>query len=138
MTNLADNDNSSNTTYTFSQNEKVERKIPLFGENFDVTKKIEETQLNLSKKWVTTTKKIEIPVRYEDILINDKDLDSFTEGEITEIFSKIKHKITDAFSHHDQNKDNENKNEEDHQHQHSHHSPNEIEVRKYDVKSSEE
>ena len=120
MTNLADNDNSSNTTYTFSQNEKVERKIPLFGENFDVTKKIE------------------IPVRYEDILINDKDLDSFTEGEITEIFSKIKHKITDVFSNQDQNKDNENKNEEDHQHQHSHHSPNEIEVRKYDVKSSEE
>ena len=138
MTNLAENDNSSNTTYTFSQNEKVERKIPLFGENFDVTKKIEETQLNLSKKWVTTTKKIEIPVRYEDILINDKDLDSFTEGEITEIFSKIKHKISDVFSHQDKKKDNENKNKEDHQHQRSHHYHNEIEVKNYVILSNVE
>ena len=74
MTNLADNDNSSKTKSTFSQGEEIERKIPLFAENFDVTKKTEETQLNLKKKWVTTTKKIEIPIRYEEILINDKEL----------------------------------------------------------------
>jgi stress response protein YsnF len=145
MTNLADNYNSSKTKSTFSQGEEIERKIPLFAENFDVTKKTEETQLNLKKKWVTTTKKIEIPIRYEEMLINDKELDLYNEGEITEIFSKIKHKITDVFSHHEknnynENKDSENKDKEEHhyQQQHGHHSSHDIEVRKYGVKSNEE
>src|SRR5919107_4825125 len=142
MTNLADNENPSKTKSSFSQGEEIERKIPLFAENFDVTKKTEETQLNLTKKWITTTKKIEVPVRYEEILINDKELDSYNEGEITEIFSKIKHKITDAFSHHEKNKDIENNNIENkdkgqHQ-QHIHHSSHDIEVKIYDEKSSKE
>jgi stress response protein YsnF len=137
MTNLPDNDNSSKIASTFSQGEKVERTIPLFAENFDVTKKTEETQLNLTKKWITTTTKIEIPVRYEELLINDKEIDSYNEGEITEIFSKIKHKITDAFSHHEKNNDIENNDKEQHK-QHVRHSSHDIEVRIYDEKSSKE
>jgi stress response protein YsnF len=140
MTNLTDSDNSSKNKSTFIKDEKIERKIPLFAENFDVTKKTEETQLNLTKKWMTTTKKIEIPIKYEEILINDKELDSYSESEITEIFSKIKHKITDVFSHHETNNDNENKDSEnkDKEQQHSHHSSHEIEVRKLDAKSDKE
>src|SRR5690242_10006763 len=68
-------------------------------------KKTEETQVNLTKKWTVATKKIDIPVKYEELLINDKEFDNYSEGEITEIFSKIKHKITDVFFHHDKNKD---------------------------------
>ena len=109
MSNSSDNDNgmklstdetnSSKNKYIFSQGEETIKKIPLFVENLEVTKKTEETQLNLTKKWITTTKKIEIPVKYEEMLINDKEFDSYNESEITEIFSKIKHKITDVFSH---------------------------------------
>lgn len=133
MTNLSDNDynnkiktettedlsslsNTSNNK-TFSQTEETVQKIPLFAENFDITKKTEETQVNLTKRWIKTTKKIEIPVRYEELLINDKELDHYDEGEITEIFSKIKHKITDVFSHHDKNKDSHSKQEEQQQQQ---------------------
>lgn len=133
MTNLSDNDynnkiktettedlsslsNTSNNK-TFSQTEETVQKIPLFAENFDITKKTEETQVNLTKRWIKTTKKIEIPVRYEELLINDKELDHYDEGEITEIFSKIKHKITDVFSHHDKNKDSQSKQEEQQQQQ---------------------
>ena len=43
-------------------------------------------------------KRIEILVKYKEILINDKEFDSFNESELTEIFSKIKHKINDTFS----------------------------------------
>ena len=85
----------------------------------------------MTKKWITTTKRIEIPVKYEEILINDKDLDSYNEQEITEIFSKIKHKITDAFSHHEKDKNDEDQQHHSHQHQSS-----DIVIKKYDEKSN--
>src|SRR5689334_20783381 len=75
----------TNTSNSFSQGEEVIEKIPLFAENFDVTKKTEETQVYLTKRWTATTKKIEIPVKYEELLINDKGFDHYSEGEITEI-----------------------------------------------------
>jgi stress response protein YsnF len=91
---------------SFSYDEKVAKVIPLFADNFTVTKKTEESNVTLSKKFITATKKIEIPVKYEEIYINDKEFDSFHENEITEILSKIKDKITDAFMHEkDKNKE---------------------------------
>ncbi len=141
----ADKGNSSPVEkYSFSQGEEIIEKIPLFAENFDVTPKTEETQLNLTLKWITTTKKIEIPVRYEEILINDKEFDSFNESEITEMFSKIKHKITDVFSHHEKDKDNEEgkddgqQQQQDLHRQKNHHQSDEIEVKVYDKKSNKE
>jgi stress response protein YsnF len=93
---------------SFSYDEKVAKVIPLFAENFTVTKKSEESNVTLSKKFITTTKKIEIPVKYEEVYINDKEFDAFHENEITEIFSKIKDKISDVFSHDkDKNKEND-------------------------------
>jgi stress response protein YsnF len=91
----------STLDHSFSQGEEIAKTIPLFAENFDVTKKTEETQLVLSKKWVDSTKKIEIPIKYEEILINGKEFDHYNEKEITEILSKIKDKITHVFSHDD-------------------------------------
>jgi stress response protein YsnF len=132
-----DEDNSSKNKYIFQQGEETVKKIPLFIENLDVTKKTEETQLNLTKKWLTTTKKIEIPVKYEEILINDKEFNAYNEGEIAEIFSKIKHKITDVFSHHEKNKDNEDMENGQQEQEHLHHQPDEIEVKKYDEHSNE-
>jgi stress response protein YsnF len=93
---------------SFSPDEKIAKVIPLFAENFTVTKKSEESTVTLSKKFITTTKKIEIPVKYEEVYINDKEFDAFHENEITEIFSKIKDKISDVFSHDkDKNKEND-------------------------------
>jgi hypothetical protein len=97
----------SNLDHSFSQGEEIAKTIPLFAENFDVTKKTEETQLVLAKKWVDSTKKIEIPIKYEEILINGKEFDHYSEKEITEILSKIKDKITQVFSH-DNSKENGN------------------------------
>ncbi len=87
-------DNNNN----FSKIEEIVKTIPLFEEKFALAKKTEETQLILEKKLITSTKKIEIPIKYEEIYINGKEFDLYDENEITEIFSKIKHKITDAFS----------------------------------------
>ena len=93
---------------SFSYDEKIAKVIPLFAENFTVTKKSEGSNVTLSKKFITTTKKIEIPVKYEEVYINDKEFDAFHENEITEIFSKIKDKISDVFLHDkDKNKEND-------------------------------
>ena len=43
---------------TFSKNEEIVKKIPLFEEKFTLTKKTEETQLILEKKLITSTKKM--------------------------------------------------------------------------------
>ena len=117
--NTIQNTNSAVSTdqkNSFSYDEKIAKVIPLFAENFTVTKKSEESNVTLSKKFITTTKKIEIPVKYEEVYINDKEFDAFHENEITEIFSKIKDKISDVFSHDkDKNKENDGGN-----HHHSH------------------
>jgi hypothetical protein len=53
--------------------------------------------------------KSEIPVKYEEAYINGKESDSYSENEIIEIFSKIKDKITDVFSHEKDKDKNSNK-----------------------------
>ena len=124
-----------NPNHNFSDGQTTQ-KIPIFTETFEVTKKTEETKLNLTKRWVTTTKTIEIPVKYEELLVNDKDIDHYNEKEITEIFSNIKHKITDVFSLHHKNKDNSSS---DIAHENQHHQqlqPSDIDIKKYDEETS--
>jgi stress response protein YsnF len=77
--------------------EELVRKIPLFNEKLDVTKKTEKGKLVIEKKWITVKKKIEIPLKYEEIFINGKVFDSFSDNELSEIFSRIKNKISDVF-----------------------------------------
>ncbi len=121
----------SNLVYAFSQNEEIVKTIPLYAENFDITKKTEETHVVLAKKWMDSTKKIEIPIKYEDLLINGKEFESYSDTEIKEIFTKIKDKITHVFSH-DENK--EKADEEATSGEHQHHndtSPSDIEIREH-------
>ncbi len=136
----------SNLNHSFSQGEEIAKTIPLFSENFDVTKKTEETQLVLAKKWVASTKKIEIPIKYEEILINGKEFDHYSEKEITEILSKIKDKITHVFSH-DEDKENGKEgggpgggggNTHSSSSSNPAASPSDIEVRKFSGQSSDE
>jgi stress response protein YsnF len=126
--------NDFQTKYTNLEGEETIEKIPLFGENFDITKRTEETQLILTKKWITSTKKIEIPIKYEEMLIDGKEFDSYNENEITEIFSKIKHKITEVFLH-EKNKDSEDKQQI---HDDQHNQSNDIEIREYKEQSNKD
>ena len=117
--------------YTFSQNEETVEKIPLVAENFDITKKTEESNVILAKNWVTSTKTIEIPVKYEEVYINDKEFDSYSESETKEIFSKIKDKITGVFS---QDEDKEDRQ----QHNHHQHQLGDMKIKKYKEQSNKE
>ncbi len=80
-----------------SQSGEIIKTIPVFGEKFTITKTTEHEELKLEKKWITSIKKIEIPVKYEEIYINGKELDSYNRNEILEVLSKFKDKISGIF-----------------------------------------
>jgi len=108
--------------------EQIVRKIPLYEEDFELTKKEVETNVQLEKTWVHTTKKIEIPIKYEEILLNGKEFGSYDQKEIVEMLSKIKHKISHVFHHDEENKKNNNEEsrpdkKSDKQQQHNGHNP---------------
>ena len=60
----------------------VER-IPLYEEDFDVSKETKTTQMYLEKRWVNSTRKIEVPVKYEEMFINGREFDSYSHNEIS-------------------------------------------------------
>lgn len=119
------------STKSVLQGEQIVSIIPLYDEDFELTKKEVETNIQLEKKWVHTTKKIEIPIKYEEILLNGKEFSSYEQKEIVEMLSKIKHKISHVF-HHDaedskNNKDDsqtQNKSDKPQSDNHDHHHEN--------------
>ena len=72
--------------------EVIIERIPIYEEEFDVTKEVTKTQLYLEKRWINSTRKIEVPVNYEEMFINGKEFDSYSHNELVEIFSKGKGK----------------------------------------------
>jgi stress response protein YsnF len=106
-----DNQQSYNDTLSTSsdmQGEQIVSQIPLYCEDFELTKKEVETNIQLEKTWVHTTKKIEIPLKYEEILLNGKEFGSYDQKEIVEMLSKIKDKISHVFHHDEEHKKNNN------------------------------
>jgi stress response protein YsnF len=102
MTNNSDADKLSenvDNSNPFSYGSEIVQRIPLIGEKFTLTKKTKEGQVNIEKRWTTSTKKIEIPVKYEEIYIDGKKIDSRIEGDAVKIFAKIKDKIKHVFTH---------------------------------------
>jgi stress response protein YsnF len=95
---LPENVDNSNP---FSYGSEIVQRISLIGEKFTLTKKTKEGQVNIEKRWTTSTKKIEIPVKYEEIYIDGKKIDSHIEGDAVKIFAKIKDKIKHVFTHSD-------------------------------------
>ena len=79
------------------QEELIGEKIPIYEEEFDITKETTKTQLYLEKRWIKSTKKFEVPINYEEMFINGKEFDSYSQNELIEIFSKVKEKISEVF-----------------------------------------
>lgn len=93
---FAENNNLSSSDLIPSK-EEIVKEIPLYGENYQVTKRTEEAKVHVEKKWVDSTKKIEVPIKYEEIFINGKEFSSMNENELVEVFSKIKEKLSEVF-----------------------------------------
>jgi stress response protein YsnF len=77
--------------------------IPVNEERFSISKNTVIEDLKIEKRWITTTKKVEIPVPYEEVYVNDKAIKLFDEKYDDSILSKLKDKILDSIDR-DKNK----------------------------------
>lgn len=89
-------DNVPSINTPLQQKEEIIEKIPVYEEDFSISKEVTKTQLHLEKKWINSTSKIEIPTKHEEIFINGRELDSYSHNELIEVFSKIKEKISEV------------------------------------------
>ncbi len=113
------------------QQESIEEEfvIPVIAEDYSLSKKTLSEEINIEKRWVEHDE-IKIPVRYEKVFVNDKEIDVYSkQGTI----SQIKEKISDLVQ---SNKENETEEEkEDTKNQTGN---KEIENKKREVREEEE
>ncbi len=66
--------------------------IPVLEEKYTLSKNTVLEDIKIEKQWKTHNEKIQVPVSYEKLLVNDKVLDSYSKENI---FTQIKDKILD-------------------------------------------
>jgi len=91
------NINSFATTVTNVQEaNKVENQqefvIPVLEEKYTISKNTVLEDIKIEKKWITHNEKIHVPVSYEKLFVNEKELDAYSKENI---FTQIKDKILD-------------------------------------------
>ncbi len=90
------------------QTESLEEEfvIPVIAEEYSLSKKNLSEEINIEKRWVEQ-EEIKIPVRYEKVFVNDKEIDVYSKQGV---ISQIKEKISDLVQ--SNNEVNETMNEE--------------------------
>ena len=83
--------------------------IPIIEERYNLSKKTLVEDVKIEKKWVIHDEKIHVPIAYEKIFVDDKELDSYSKEDI---FSQIKDKII-KFQYLGENDDDKNKIEKE-------------------------
>jgi stress response protein YsnF len=66
--------------------------VPVVGEKFSFSKKILSEDINIEKRW-EEKEEVKIPIRYEKLFVNDKEIDVYSKQGI---ISQIKEKISDV------------------------------------------
>jgi stress response protein YsnF len=77
--------------------------IPVNEERFSISKNTVSEDVKIEKKWISATRKVEIPVPYEEVYVNNKVVKLFDEKDDDNILSKLKDKILDSIDR-DKNK----------------------------------
>ena len=93
-------DDSSQFTTTNSSypSSEIVHTIPVVEEDFDLTKKTVIHEATIAKRLATKTEKIEIPVAYEEVYINNKKLKIYDKEEGEGLLSRIKDTIAHSVS----------------------------------------
>ena len=94
MDNLDYSSNKLNDKEQKTSGQDATNAIPAIEERFSLEKKTVVEDLKIEKRWISTIKKIEVPVNYEEIFINDKEIKSYKKD--YNILSKVKDKIKDS------------------------------------------
>ena len=85
-----------NYSADFSGDEKsiqIVNTVPIIHEEFSISKKTVTENTKVEKKWNTITKKIEVPVSFEEVYINGKDLKSYGKEDEDDILSELNKRI---------------------------------------------
>ncbi len=83
--------------------------IPIIEENYNISKKTLVEDVKIEKIWIIHDEKIHLPIAYEKIFVDDKELDSYSKEDI---FSQIKDKIIN-FQYIGESDEDENKIEKE-------------------------
>ena len=89
------------------QSNEEEFAIPVIAENYSLSKKTLSEEINVEKRWVEQDE-IKIPIRYEKVFVNDKEIDVYSKQGV---ISQIKEKISDLVQ--SNKEENETKQEEE-------------------------
>ncbi|HKG89232.1 MAG TPA: hypothetical protein VKA95_12975, partial [Nitrososphaeraceae archaeon] len=77
--------------------------IPVNEERFSISKNTVSEDIKIEKRWISATRKVEVPIPYEEVYVNDKVVKLFDEKDDDNILSKLKDKILDTIDR-DKNK----------------------------------
>lgn len=91
------NDNKSTNSPSNLSAESV-KVIPVVEENFDLVKKTVTQETKIVKRPATKTEKIEVPITYDEVYVNDKKLKIYDKEEGEGILSKLKGTIAHSIT----------------------------------------
>ena len=97
------NDNNKSTNSPSSLSAESVKVIPVVEENFDLLKKTIIQETKIVKRQATKTEKIEVPITYEEVYVNDKKLKIYEKEEGEGILSKLKGTIAHSITADDSN-----------------------------------
>ncbi len=107
--------------------------IPIIEEKYNLSKKILSEDVKIEKRWIIHDEKIHLPIAYEKVFVDDKELDSYSKEDI---LTQIKDKIIN-FQYIGENDDDENKIEkekkEDIKHQQNEKDRRQVRVKEYEI-----
>ena len=81
--------------------------FPVNEERFSISKNTVSEDVKIEKRWITTTKKVEIPVSYEEVYVNDKVIKLSDEKYDDGILTKLKDKILNSIDKDENNSNNQ-------------------------------
>ena len=110
--------NTQSVSQSKQQQQSIEEfVIPVIGEKYSFSKNILSEDIIIEKRWEEKDE-IKIPIRYEKLFVNDKEIDVYSNSKHG-ILSQIKGKITDLVHPHRDNGETK-ENEDDNKNQSSH------------------
>src|SRR5919107_5794375 len=103
-TDYSNNNNSNNLTNSSSNlSAKTVKIIPVMEENFDLSKKTIVQETKIIKRLTTKTEKIEVPITYEEVYVNDKKLNIYDKEGGEGLLSKLKDTVAHSIASNDSN-----------------------------------
>jgi stress response protein YsnF len=97
------NDNNKSTNSPSNLSAESVKVIPVVEENFDLLKKTIIQETKIVKRQATKTEKIEVPITYEEVYVNDKKLKIYEKEDGEGILSKLKGTIAHSITADDSN-----------------------------------